>query len=39
MHSTICETDLVWWCCIDLLSIRGGGSGQSVMGICAFCYI
>ena len=24
MHSAICETYLVYWCCIDLWSIGGG---------------
>ena len=24
VHSTICKTTLVLWCCIDLLLIRGG---------------
>ena len=25
MHSSICKTYLVSWCCIDIWSIRGGG--------------
>ena len=29
LHSSICETSLVKWCCIDLLLIRGG-SGVSL---------
>ena len=24
VHSSICETDLVQWCCMDLWSIDGG---------------
>ena len=36
LHSAIYETFSISWCCIDLLSIRGEGWGQSAMGICAF---
>ena len=39
MYSVICETYLMQWCCIGLWLIRGGGWGQSAMGICAFCNI
>ena len=39
VHSPICETYLVQWCCIDLWSIRGEGWDQSAMGIRAFSYI
>ena len=39
VHSTICATALVEWCYIDLLLIRGGGWGQSAIGICGFYYI
>ena len=35
VHSSICETYLVWWHCIDLWST----GGTSAMGICAFFYM
>ena len=38
VHSMICKSAVVYWCCIDLLSI-GGRGGQYAMSICPFCYI
>ena len=37
MNSTIYETLLREWCCIDVCLI--GGGGPSAMGICAFYYM
>ena len=39
VHSSLCETYLVYWSCTDLWLIGGGAWGQSAMGICAFFYM
>ena len=36
MHATICETVLVQWCCIDVLSTGGRRVGSVSPGVVVF---
>ena len=38
MHSSICETYLVWWCSIERM-VDWRRRGTSALGICAFFYM